>query len=315
MSATYDVVICAKDMAEFIEATLDSVLASDVPPGKIIIVDDGSSDGTADKAAKKPKTMVIRNGVNKGKSYSRNLGISQSTTDYIQFIDADDLLHPKKTAIQLDYFAKNPGTGMVWGDVKLFQDGKDPDAGDLRSYETYDDLLEQLIVRNHIALHSLMARRDYFDRFGWFDEYFRISQDRELYIRSILNGAKWAYTPGALCYYRRHPGSTIASKLTEAAHYNAMAVRIHRKKLAEFEGGRLCQKLVDSLRTLARNANIHGRPPEEVRSIIEEAYALGMPNMPQNALYAFVEHYLGATFLEQIIRPKYDIERKLGWHR
>jgi glycosyltransferase involved in cell wall biosynthesis len=314
----YDAVICVKDMAEFIGETIQNLLDCNIPPQTIFVIDDGSSDNSANVARGFPKTKVVENGENRGKPYSRNLGIEMSTAPFIQLIDADDLLHPAKTEIQLSYLNKHPETDAVWGDMDYFHVDKNGEKvlRGLRTYENVDDLLLQLLEINVIGLHSYFFRKSYFEKAGLFDHRFVTSQDRELWIRALLNGCKVEYTQGAICYYRRHEKSTIASQQKEAAYYNALAVRVHHKALKNFKKGKYSDVTSSTLRMLARNANRFLRDFSEVSDIIDEADVVGGEiSINQNQLYQLSDKLWGFKMTERLLRPKFWLDHKLGRYR
>lgn len=308
----YSIIIAVKDMAEFIGQTIQNVLQQTHQPAEIIVVDDGSSDNSSEIAASFDRVRVIVNGSNRGKPYSRNLAIREASTEFIQMIDADDLLAPNKVATQFPHLLNSEEIDVVFGNVCVFEDGLEPDSGPTRDYhDSSDDILKQIITKNTIALHSLLIRKNTFERYGWFDDYFKISQDRELYIRWLLKGAKWVYEPESLCYYRRHPKSDIASKLQLGAHYNAMALRKHYKELISFKNGAYSQTLANSLRMLARMANMRGLNFTEVDEILSEVHQTGInPHISQNRLYQILESLFGAHILERLLQPKFWLDRK-----
>lgn len=310
--STYDVIIPVKDMAVFLPEAVRSVFALQPPPEKLIIVDDGSSDHPQAAVTPDERIVWIVHEQSQGKSRSRNEAIRACSGDFIQFLDADDFLSVDKVARQLQYFAENPDTDAVVGDVVLFEDGTHPDSGTLREYGENPDILLQLIRKNTFAIHAFLWRRDFFEQFGWFDPYFEISQDRELYIRSILAGASIRYQPGPKVYYRRHPGSSIKSRQFDAAHFNAEALARHAGALATFAEGKYCVEVASSLRMLARNANIHGRPWREVTDRIKTAYSLDEKlEIAQNSVYKSIEKIFGPYALEAILRPKFAIDRRV----
>ena len=303
---TYDVIVAAYNSGAYIGRAIQSVLDSTMPPRMIIVVDDASEDDTAEIASEYDRVKVIRNARNLERSRTRNTGIRVSDADFIQFLDADDLLAPEKVATQLEVMEQEPETDVTFGDVRLFRNGEWP--GQWREYPPDMDVLEQLIRKNILALHSLLFRSSFFDRFGMFDESLPISEDRELYIRSLLNGARWRYTPGATVYYRQHDAGTIRSRGYESARYNAVPVRRHRKELAAFGEGRYRKVVAESIRTLARNANIAGRPLPEITEMIDEALELDPGvTMDQNRVYQTVENLLGPKVLERLLRPRFRI--------
>ena len=104
------VVIPAFNAAAFIAATLNSVLAGRLQDVEILVIDDGSTDATAELAAgcgPPGKVRVLRQS-NQGLSASRNRGIAQSDSEFVALLDADDLWHPAKLDLQLAVLAAKP---------------------------------------------------------------------------------------------------------------------------------------------------------------------------------------------------------------
>jgi hypothetical protein len=104
------VVIPAFNAAEFIGETIESVLAQTYEVSEIIVVDDGSTDQTAEVASKFPKTRVIRR-PNGGQGAARNTGIQAALSEWIAFLDHDDIWHARKTESQIPY--ATPGIGVI----------------------------------------------------------------------------------------------------------------------------------------------------------------------------------------------------------
>lgn len=110
---TISVVIPVFNRANVIRRALDSVLAQTLPPHEIIVVDDGSTDGTADiVAAHYPSVTLIRQ-TNQGQPVARNVGIARATGDLIALLDSDDCWLPEKLRLQAEVFTQNPQLGLV----------------------------------------------------------------------------------------------------------------------------------------------------------------------------------------------------------
>lgn len=303
---SYEVVIAAFNAEKYLAEAIQSVLESSVQPRKIWVVDDASTDRTSDIAKQFSKVELLRNKENRERSYSRNIALERCESEFVQILDADDIIHPEKIAQQLDYFESYPEIDVALGDVQIFtNEFRKENFGEHRTYPDVD-ILEQLIRKNTFAIHSMLFRRSFFERFGNFREDLPISEDRELYIRGILKGAHFLYTPNALCYYRMHESGTVRSRQPETALYNALPIREHRKELATFEDGAYRSVTGESLRTLARNANIHKRPFPEVVEIIKESEEMKpFPVMEQNPVYTLIEKIAGPVMLERILRVKF----------
>jgi glycosyltransferase involved in cell wall biosynthesis len=106
--ASVSAVIPAFNAEQFISETIESVLAQTYVIDEIIVVDDGSTDRTAEVAGAFPRTQVIRR-PNGGQGAARNTGIHAATGEWIAFLDHDDLWVPSKTEVQLGYITQNAG--------------------------------------------------------------------------------------------------------------------------------------------------------------------------------------------------------------
>ena len=102
--------------AHFIEEAIDSILAQEFPPEQmeIIVVDDGSTDDTADRISKYGQRVQYLYKPNGGQASALNLGISRAAGEIIAFLDGDDYWLPGKLQSVLSEFEKNPETGMVY---------------------------------------------------------------------------------------------------------------------------------------------------------------------------------------------------------
>ncbi|MBL7215322.1 MAG: glycosyltransferase family 2 protein [Phycisphaerae bacterium] len=109
---TISVVIPAYNAAEYIARTIESVLTQTHPADEIIVVDDGSSDNTADVVRSFGDKVIFLRQENAGASVARNTGIQAARYDRIAFLDADDEWVPKKLELQIEHLQSNPD--LVW---------------------------------------------------------------------------------------------------------------------------------------------------------------------------------------------------------
>mgnify|MGYP000448171540 CR=1 FL=1 len=126
-SSLVSVIITCYNQGRFLPESLDSLLAQTYLYWECIIVDDGSTDNTADVAkvySSKDRRVSYVYQQNKGVSEARNLGISKSQGEFIQFLDADDLLHPEKIKAQSEILQSNEKIDLVYGCSRFFIDGE-----------------------------------------------------------------------------------------------------------------------------------------------------------------------------------------------
>jgi len=122
MSAPITVVVPVRNGARYLPAALNSLTGQTVPPAEIVVVDDGSSDGSGDLARAAGAT-VLRAGSEEagiGCGAARNVGARAATTELLAFVDADDLCAPDRFALQLRALADDPALDGVLGHVRQF---------------------------------------------------------------------------------------------------------------------------------------------------------------------------------------------------
>ena len=107
------VVIPAHNAAPFIERTLDSVLAQGFDELEVIVVDDGSTDGTHDIVSAMGPPVVSVRGPGRGVSLARNDGVRLSRGEYVAFLDHDDLWEPGKIRRQVEGLDAEPRAGRA----------------------------------------------------------------------------------------------------------------------------------------------------------------------------------------------------------
>ncbi|MEO9255789.1 MAG: glycosyltransferase family A protein, partial [Tepidiformaceae bacterium] len=105
------VIIPMYNSARYIAAALESVYAQDFTSFEIIVVDDGSTDGSADIARAHGTALLLRQ-ENLGPAAARNAGLRGANGTLIAFLDSDDIWLPQKLRLQVDFLAANPDTAM-----------------------------------------------------------------------------------------------------------------------------------------------------------------------------------------------------------
>jgi glycosyltransferase involved in cell wall biosynthesis len=144
------VVIPCYNHARFLSEAIESVLRQEYRPLEIVVIDDGSTDHTAQVAARYP-SVRYRYQPNAGLAAARNTGISESRGSYVLFLDADDLLCAGALGSAVDVILQNPGCGFVYGDFRAIdKNGAVLDTFDRPSGHR-DDYLG-LFEGNHIAM-------------------------------------------------------------------------------------------------------------------------------------------------------------------
>lgn len=188
--APVSVVIPAFNSAEFIGEAIGSALAQSLPVSEIIVVDDGSTDQTADIAAKLGARVIRQE--HAGISAARNAGIRAAKHDWIGFLDADDVWELKKIEYQWAAICRHPDTGLVSCNVSQWRHGSASPAAangvaNDEASMVYIRLAQGSFLIERMTYNSpaMLIRRDLLLSVGLFDEQVRYVEGVECYLRVI----------------------------------------------------------------------------------------------------------------------------------
>lgn len=163
-----------------------SVLAQTRPVQQVIVVDDGSTDGTAEALTRSfgDRIELVRQ-TNAGVSAARNRGLRLATGRYIAFLDSDDQWEPDKTRVQLEWFAARPDFGMCLCDVtRTDEHQREFDVLRRRDALPVDgDVLRWVLLNPALVPASVMMRRALFESIGGFDENLATGEDLDFHLR------------------------------------------------------------------------------------------------------------------------------------
>ncbi len=170
---------------------IDSVLAQTRPVEEIIVVDDGSSDGTGGfLAARYGERIRYAWQDNAGVSAARNHGLALARGRYLALLDSDDEWLPDKTARQVAFLEAHPGIGMVLCHVmRMNPDGSQIDVFDRRKQIPEDGPALRWVLRDPaLAPLSVLMRREVYEDVGGFDTALRTAEDLDFHLRVA---ARW----------------------------------------------------------------------------------------------------------------------------
>lgn len=203
----------AFDVARFIGAALDSVLAQSFQDWEMVVVDDGSRDGTAEVvAARRDPRIRLLQQENQGVSAARSRAMAEARGEAILFLDADDWLAPDALARLHAALETMPGAVGAYGPFTFMpEDAKPGDVPPRLKLGPYPsgDILERLLVQNLFANGGhVLLRREAVRRAGPFLTHLRYGEDWEYWIRLALQGP-FVLVPGLepLLYVRQRRGS------------------------------------------------------------------------------------------------------------
>jgi len=209
---TFSAVIAAYQAEDWIAESVGSILSQTHPADQIVVVNDGSTDGTARELARFGDRITVVERPNGGCPAAFNTAFREATGDYVALCGADDIWEPRKLEWQAEALREHPDVDVLFGDAQIFglTEGNyatPPGTGVLDS----DALRRELYRENLVCAPSIMIRRSLFERLGPFVERFG-ADDYEYWMRSLRSGATFYYDPRVLLRYRRHE-SNLSSGL------------------------------------------------------------------------------------------------------
>jgi len=236
------ILIPCYNAAPYLGATLDSVLAQTHRATEIIVVDDGSRDHSREIAAR-----YVSRGVrliaqpNRGAPAARNTALAASQGDYLQFLDADDLLHPEKISRQLARANDTQNRSVFTGSWIRFHGV--PSAG---QRPTGNPLFSDLSPRDYLRLYAThdcmmhpaawLLPRVVATAAGHWDERLSLNDDGEYFARVVAASSQVVYCAEAISYYRSGLPSSLSGQRSRAHLESAhLAAILTAKQLLRIE--------------------------------------------------------------------------------
>ncbi len=181
----YAAVIPAHNEVACVAGAIESVLAQSLPAAELIVVDDGSTDGTGQRAREFPSVRVVTHPRCQGLSQARNTGVAAASAGWVALLDADDRWYPEKIQQQAQ-LAERTGAGLIYCGARLRGHGlKSPVNVPATAFPDHRSLRRKLLLTNCItgSGSAVLARRDLLARAGGFDTSLRTAEDYDLWIR------------------------------------------------------------------------------------------------------------------------------------
>lgn len=188
--------------ADYLPYAVESVLSQSVPDFELIVIDDGSTDGTAELMERYLADSRIRylKQENQGQSVARNRGIAEARGQFICFLDSDNAWVSTKLETSLKAFEEHPEADIVYGDF-ITIDGEGHELGVNRMARYSGRITPQLLRDNFVSMNTTMTRKRCFDEMGGFDSADRLAEDYGLWLR-FSTRYQFLYVPAVLGYYR-----------------------------------------------------------------------------------------------------------------
>ncbi len=220
---TTSVVLPVKDGERFVLEALASVQGQNAETNlEMIVIDDGSSDRTAETIREAfPQVTIIRT-EGLGPSGARNLGLNRSTGEFVGFIDHDDLWPAGKLKRQLADLQQDPDLDIVVGRTQYeWLPGRESVA--LLPADENNSL-------HNVNLGACLFRRRVFDRIGLFAADMRYAEDHDLFLRAREAGLRFCISQEIGLVYRQHgTNMTKGRSMGELGVFEALRRSLHRR--------------------------------------------------------------------------------------
>jgi glycosyltransferase involved in cell wall biosynthesis len=178
------VVIATYNMAEYLLVAVRSALDQTYRTIEILIVDDGSTDGTRDAVEPLLEDRRVRyfHQQNHGQAAAKNHGVRESHGEYVAFLDADDMWEPEKLELQMPLFLGSARIGVVYSRLAYIDEsGAEVRVADNELFR--GRVTGPLLIRNFIGFGSSVVRKACFDQLGAFDDAIGMGIDYDLWLR------------------------------------------------------------------------------------------------------------------------------------
>jgi hypothetical protein len=267
-SPAVSVVMSVFNGEKFLSEAIDSVLGQSFREFEFVIIDDGSTDSTADILSKyelvDSRIRVLRDG-KRGRSAALNLGINVAGGKYVAILDADDVAAPRRLEEQADFMERNPKVGVLGGAFELMSDSGR--SINIIRHPLEDAEIRSVILRyNPICHSSAMLRKDLALALGGYRCAFEPSEDYDLWLR-MSERSRLANLHDVLVRYRIHSNQLSVRKLER----QTLCVLVASAAAEQRRSGGL-DRLVDVQEITPQIVESLGVTPQKTYRAFVEAY-------------------------------------------
>jgi len=190
------IIIPCHNAEAYVGDAIRSALSQVYDPCEVVVIDDGSTDGTLDVVRSFGEAIRWHSGPNRGGGAARNLGVRMAEGNWIQFLDADDVLYPGKVRQQVAA-ARSSRADMVFCDYRVVNEPGGPNVGPrLESFDGGDPV--PFVLHRQIQTSAPLHPRAAFLEVGGFDESLPCAQEFDLHLRLACEGITFEHLPEEL---------------------------------------------------------------------------------------------------------------------
>ena len=252
------VVIPTYNRRKTIGRSIDSVLNQTLFPSEIIVVDDGSTDGTSDYIQSNFPSIRLLQQPNKGVSSARNMGIRSSNSDWVALLDSDDEWFPQKLEKQVMTLSQSPDikfchTEEIWirNGVRVNQMKKHQKYGGHIFYKCLDMC--------RISPSSVLFHQSILDDVGYFDEDLKVCEDYDLWLRITAKFPVLYIDESLIKKYGGHEDQLSRVKDGIESHRIKVLEKLIMKKFTSVQRNAMLKTLIEKLTIFSIGAQKRGK--------------------------------------------------------
>jgi glycosyltransferase involved in cell wall biosynthesis len=209
------VLVPCYNKAEYLDATLDSVYAQTLQDHELIVVDDGSTDGSVERLRAHEGRAQVIYGPNRGASAARALALQHARGRFIQYLDADDLLLPHALATRVEALERT-GADVAYTDYQRFSGSPEPESQrGARVTSRIEDVSPDAEIACFTSFWrppaALLYTRAITERIAWNPE-LPVIQDARYLLDAALAGARFVHVPGVSALYRDDLSTSLSRR-------------------------------------------------------------------------------------------------------
>jgi glycosyltransferase involved in cell wall biosynthesis len=225
---TISAVMRVYNAEEYIGESLAAILSQSRPADEVVVVDDGSTDGTLEELARFRSEIRLVRQPNRGYAEALNRCFREARGDYVANCDSDDIWEPDKLARQVDALLAHPEIDIAFGPARFFGE-REGEWGMIRGEDRSTGIMGRrrfartMFRANPCPSTSTLIRRRLYQQLGPFLEHHLVVEDYEYWMRALRAGAVFYYDPAILVRCRRHDNNVSSDQL--ALHRSDFVVR------------------------------------------------------------------------------------------
>jgi glycosyltransferase involved in cell wall biosynthesis len=265
MAPLVSVIIPTRDRLALLQQAVRSVSEQTLRDWELIVVDDGSQDGTWRWISSHHALRALRTPTARGPAAARNLGAAQASAPLLAFLDSDDLFLPSKLERQLALLADQPQCALCHSDELWLRDGREL-RQQLKHAKRGGWIFAHCLPLCCISPSAAVIRREVFAALGGFDEELEIAEDYELWLRLTCRH-EVAFVPEPLVVKRGGHGDQLSAKYGQIEIFRIEALRrvLRRAPLTDEQRAQARAELRRKCEIYARGCEKRGRLEEAAR--------------------------------------------------